>query len=45
MDHIQAVAAAIEREWAQDIGAGRLAELRATLTDLRTARQTRSRER
>ena len=44
MDHVQAVAAAIEREWAQDVGAARLEELRATLTDLRTARQTRSRE-
>jgi DNA-binding MarR family transcriptional regulator len=44
MDHIQTVAAAIEREWAQDIGAVRLEELRTTLTDLRTARQARSRE-
>jgi hypothetical protein len=43
MDHIQTVAAAIGREWAQDVGAVRLEELRATLTDLRTARQARSR--
>lgn len=44
MDHIRAVAATIEQEWAEDIGAGRLEELRATLTDLRAARQARSRE-
>jgi len=42
MDHIQAVAATIEAEWAQDIGAGRLEELRSTLTELRMARQSRS---
>ncbi|HEY7143761.1 MAG TPA: MarR family transcriptional regulator [Streptosporangiaceae bacterium] len=32
--HIEAVAAAAEAEWAQRVGARRLAELRATLSDL-----------
>jgi DNA-binding MarR family transcriptional regulator len=41
MDHIQAVAATIEREWAQDVGVRRLEELRSTLTDLQAARQAR----
>jgi DNA-binding MarR family transcriptional regulator len=33
-ERMAAVAAAIEAEWAQEIGAGRLEELRAILTDL-----------
>jgi len=41
MDHIRAVAATIEREWAQDVGVRRLEELRSTLTDLQAARQAR----
>src|SRR6516225_319338 len=38
-ERIEAVAAAVETEWAQQIGASRLEELRAILGDLLTARQ------
>ena len=39
---IEAVALSVEREWARDVGAGRLEDLRAILTDLRAARQRQS---
>ena len=38
-ERIEAVAAAVETEWAQQIGASRLEELRAILGDLLIARQ------
>jgi DNA-binding MarR family transcriptional regulator len=38
-ERIETVAAAIEAEWAQQVGAQRLEELRATLSDLLTHRQ------
>ncbi len=38
-ERIAAVAATIEAEWAQQVGAPRLEELRATLSDLLTHRQ------
>jgi len=38
MGRIEAVAASVEQEWARDIGAQRLEELRAILTDLRASR-------
>jgi DNA-binding MarR family transcriptional regulator len=37
-EHIEATAAAVEQEWAQQVGAQRLAEMRATLTELTAAR-------
>ena len=37
---IEATAVAVEAEWAEQIGAQRLADLRATLTDLLAARRT-----
>jgi DNA-binding MarR family transcriptional regulator len=39
MDRIEAVALSIEQEWARDVGVRRLEVLRATLVDLRAARQ------
>ena len=38
---IEAVAAAVEAEWAQQVGPGRLEDLRAILSDLLTARPDR----
>jgi len=38
-ERIEAVAAAIEAEWAEQVGARRLEELRTTLSDLLTYRQ------
>jgi DNA-binding MarR family transcriptional regulator len=38
-ERIEAVAAAIEAEWAEQVGSQRLEELRATLSDLLTHRQ------
>jgi DNA-binding MarR family transcriptional regulator len=39
--HIEAVAATVEAEWAQQVGPGRLEDLRAILSDLLTARPDR----
>jgi DNA-binding MarR family transcriptional regulator len=44
MDHIRATTAALEREWAEDIGKERLEELRATIAELRMRLQPRSSE-
>jgi DNA-binding MarR family transcriptional regulator len=41
-ERIEATAAAVEAEWEQQIGAGRLEELRTTLADLLATRQDRS---
>ena len=38
-EHIEAVAAAVEAEWAQQIDARRLEDMRTTLSDLLAARQ------
>jgi DNA-binding MarR family transcriptional regulator len=38
-EHIEAVATAVEAEWAQQIGARRLEDMRTTLGDLLAARQ------
>ncbi|MBV9452037.1 MAG: MarR family transcriptional regulator [Streptosporangiaceae bacterium] len=43
MQRMEAIAASIEREWAREIGARRLDELRATLADLGAARQRQAR--
>jgi DNA-binding MarR family transcriptional regulator len=40
-ERMESVAATIEAEWAQQIGAGRLEDLRTILTDLLAARQNR----
>ena len=40
-ERIEATAAAVEAEWAQHVGPGRLEELRTILSDLLTARQDR----
>lgn len=40
-ERMEAVSASVEAEWAQQIGASRLEELRALLADLVTARQDR----
>ncbi|MDR2986948.1 MAG: hypothetical protein LBV34_19135, partial [Nocardiopsaceae bacterium] len=40
-ERIEAVAAAVEAEWAREIGSSRLEELRTILTDLLAARQDR----
>jgi DNA-binding MarR family transcriptional regulator len=42
MDHIRTTVAALEREWANDLGEQRLEQLRATVAELRTLRQARS---
>jgi DNA-binding MarR family transcriptional regulator len=39
-ERIEAVAAVVEAEWAQQVGAGRLEEMRATLSDLLAAGRT-----
>jgi DNA-binding MarR family transcriptional regulator len=39
--HIEAVAATVEEEWAHQVGPDRLEDLRATLSDLLTARPDR----
>lgn len=39
-DHIEATAVAVEAEWAEQIGAERLEDLRAALTSLLAARQS-----
>jgi DNA-binding MarR family transcriptional regulator len=42
-EHIEAVAATVEAEWAERIGADRLEALRTSLTDLLPARPTTTR--
>ncbi len=44
MDHIRANVAALEREWANDLGTQRFEQLRAIVTELRAKRQARSRD-
>lgn len=41
MNHIRSTVATLEREWANDLGADRLEQLRETIAELRSKRQDR----